>query len=228
MESIEQRGLAQLSATSFARMVLNAPAGACSMHLSLKGPTSTLCTGSGGGLAAVIYAAMLLEAHGTAELMVAGGFDERGPADRDAALGETGDAEGASCLLLGTDNGFESPGGPIFLAGWGLAGPRQLATAVDVALRRAGLLARDVQYVCGHLNSAAREAVSLNGGKRPRWVDPTPVVGWAPASTACQAAAVAVLALRREQAENALVLSSEGDSACSALVLTRGGLPDGS
>jgi 3-oxoacyl-[acyl-carrier-protein] synthase II len=133
--SIEQRGLPRLSATAFTRMVLNAPAGACSRLLSLKGPTTTLSTGEGSGLAAVVYAAMSLATRDDADRLVAGGVDEV-----DASLLALGKSEGAACLVLATAPGVEGP--RVRLAGWGLAGPggdaagqaRAMAGIDDVSL----------------------------------------------------------------------------------------------
>jgi len=58
--SLEAHGPSGLSAAAFARMSVNAPAGACSKALGLRGPTSTLSIGAGSGLAAFAYAAAWL------------------------------------------------------------------------------------------------------------------------------------------------------------------------
>lgn len=134
--SIDQRGLPRLSATAFTRMVLNAPAGACARLLSLRGPTTTLSTGEGSGLAAVVYAAMSLATRDDADRLVAGGVDEV-----DASLLALGRCEGAACLVLSTAPAAE--GAPVRVAGFSLAGPG--GDAAGQALAMAGL--GDVEVV---------------------------------------------------------------------------------
>ncbi len=123
--SIAQHGLAHLSASAFARIVLNAAAGACSKLLALRGPLSALTTGAGGGLAAMVLAAELLSTRESVALMVAGGADE--------AAGDEGGPEGACCLVLG---GGDAAGAraPVRVAGWALAGPGQARAAAARAL----------------------------------------------------------------------------------------------
>jgi 3-oxoacyl-[acyl-carrier-protein] synthase II len=121
-EAIRRHGVAGTSAAAFARMSVNAPAGACSRALGLLGPTTTVTIGAGSGLLAVVLAAEWLATRGDADRFVAGAVEERRPSHPD-------DAEGAACLVLERDTGDAA----ILVAGWGLAGPED----VDEASRRA-------------------------------------------------------------------------------------------
>lgn len=125
-QSISEHGLTHVSVAAFARIVLNAAAGACSKILALRGPLSAITTGAGSGLVALVLASELLSTRDTIALMVAGGADE-----------SAGDSvEGAACLLLG--NADEAPASPtkavVHVAGWALAGPKRLEEAVARAL----------------------------------------------------------------------------------------------
>jgi len=222
--SIEARGLSRLSAAAFARMVLNAPAGSCSMSLKLKGPISTLTTGVGSGLAAVVYASQLLATRRDADLLVAGGFDELGEIPRsdpgpDPLPMPTG--EGAGCLVLGVgDTWGEDPGSGIVVAGCGLSGPGRPREAVDQALNRAGLRPGDLELVVGRREDVSPEALLGEAGRTMKYHDPSAVLGFAHAASSAHACVAAVLALRKGSAP-ALVVSAGGRSACSAVVLTR-------
>ncbi len=126
--SIEERGLHELSVRAFSQMVLNAPAGAASRALSLRGSHMTLSTGRGSGLVAVALAALSLQQRQDDALTIAGGFDEP---DQDAD-----GQQGAACLVLSSE--LEHPGGQgVELAGVGIATDSVTATAT--ALERAGL-----------------------------------------------------------------------------------------
>src|SRR5215471_13208744 len=146
-------GMENISASAFTRIVLNAPAGACSTILSLKGPTTTIAAGEGSGLFAIAQAAEFMSQRSEVDAIVAGGVDEldRGTTGISALHAEqkragkppgfenydTEGSEGAACLLLasGTSRISERPGVPrVNLAGWGYAGPKCLKTAVDEAL----------------------------------------------------------------------------------------------
>ena len=137
--SIDQRGFAQLSVAAFARMVLNAPAGACSKLLGLKGPGSTIDTADGSGLAALVYAAHLLATRDDADVLVAGGFDEldrEEPADIQATM-----RDAAACVVLARS-------GAIRVAGTGMAGVGRGDDAIAQALAGAGIsrAAVEVQF----------------------------------------------------------------------------------
>jgi 3-oxoacyl-[acyl-carrier-protein] synthase II len=122
--SIRERGLPKVNASAFAKMVLNAPAGVAATLLSLRGATTTLTTGRGGGAIAVAYAAELLS-HGGNDVLLAAAVDERTSED------------GAGALVMGISSG------PL-LAGWaiGQAGANMLPMALD----RAGLASVDATF----------------------------------------------------------------------------------
>ena len=197
--SIEERGLAQLSAPAFARIVLNAAAGSCSKLLSLRGPLSAITTGEGSGLAAIVLASEMLGTRDDVDLMIAGGADERD------TLADAG-PDGAVCVLLARDDYTPVPAAgaacPVQLAGWGLAGPGELDAAIGIALTSVGGLASDALVVraeqCGWTTSADDGA-----------------------STSALAVARAVLALRAGAASQALVTCDRGASMSAALLLTR-------
>jgi 3-oxoacyl-[acyl-carrier-protein] synthase II len=125
--SIDAHGYRGLSASLFARMVLNAPAGTCTKLLGLRGPHSTVMAAAATGLFAVVYAAELLAARRDADRLIAVGVDEL-PEGAVAA----GASEGAAGALL-----VAAPG-PVRVAGWGVAGPGRLAEAAAAALAMAG------------------------------------------------------------------------------------------
>lgn len=162
-DSLERRGLARVSTTAFARLVLNASQGSCAKLLSIMGPQTTLAAGSASGLVAVAHAAHLLATRDDADLMIAGAVDEP---DFEAADGEV---EGAACLILSR----EAPGaGPaIRLAGWALAGPADPDRAVGIALDRAGRAAKEEEITRvspgpGALPAIADAVASADGLRR--------------------------------------------------------------
>ena len=211
--SIQRRGLARLSAPAFARMVLHAPAGFCSMNLALRGPASTVTTGEGSGLVALAYSAHLLSHREDADLLVAGGLDELG----DDPL--PGRGEGAACLVLGRAGVRPRPGATA-VAGWGLAGPGDLDIAVARALDMAGLEADDLGEAFGADEAHVLETAL--GRAIPRR-DPSSVLGHAPAAGPALACVAAVQALRQGEIETALVTTATGDSVSCAVVLQRRG-----
>jgi 3-oxoacyl-[acyl-carrier-protein] synthase II len=124
--TVARHGYRGLSATLFARQVLNAPAGTCARQLGLRGATSTLTTGASTGLVAIAYAAELVATRPEVELIVAAGVDETGDGDG-----------GAACAVLSAGDGVMA------LAGWAFAGPGELELARDRALRLAGIATPD-------------------------------------------------------------------------------------
>ncbi len=223
--SVKRRGLANPSATAFARMVLNAPAGACSMGLALRGPTTTLTTGAGSGLMALVIAADMLARRDDAELLAAGGYDELEQAPREAARGETvrkpRQSEGAGCLLLGRASALRASTAvpTVRIAGWAVSGPSEVGDAIARTLARGGVRPAEVQAVFGR-----------NGGWRSDQLpalqpelasDPACVVGYAPAASSALAAVAAFQALRQHRCDNGLVVTAEGSSASAALLLVR-------
>ncbi len=130
-DSVDERGLPRLSTSAFTKMVLNASAGACAKLLQLKGPTSSLTTGRGTGLSVLVYAAHFLSVRPDVDLLLSGAVDEWSPRDEPGQC-----SEGAACLVLGKSAAY--PNAEILLSGWGLAGPKQVNTAIERACAIAG------------------------------------------------------------------------------------------
>jgi 3-oxoacyl-[acyl-carrier-protein] synthase II len=194
--SLEERGLTGISASAFARIVLNAAPGFASKLLSLRGPLTTVTTGAGGGLVAILCASELLATRSDVDLMLAGGADEGRPAndtDRGALV------EGAACVLLSGAPPARGGAPGVCIAGWGIAGPGRLADAIaQVASDDPDPAPTVWTYRAGDWNAGA-----------------------AGSALAC---AEAVLALRNGETDRALVTSDEGRSASVALLLSaRGG-----
>lgn len=118
--SVEERGLQRLSAKAFTRLVLNASTGIAARALGLRGATTTVTSGAGGGLLAVALAALYLQTHDEVDDLVAGAVEELRDDELDRLV------EGAACVLLGAR---ADAGGPI-VAGVGLAGARAEALAL--------------------------------------------------------------------------------------------------
>lgn len=205
--SIEQRGLARLNANAFARLVLNAPTGAAARLLSLRGPTSTITTGQGGGVIAVAYAARLLSRAPVApgstsadvSVMLGVGFDELGEIDE-----ETNAAEGAGAVVLSV-----APG-PVRLVSWVMGAPGDGARAtVDRAVGLHG--ASDIDLVLSD------GPVAIEGG---RVVDLTQSLGNAPSACGTVACAVATHLVRAGSARRVLI-ATRGGGASAALLIER-------
>lgn len=141
--SIRERGLARASAPAFTRLVLNAASGTASRLLGLRGPTTTLTTGRGSGLAALVLGALHLAARDDADRLVVAAVDE---ADLERAP-DTQD--GAAALVLST----EPTAGAWRVAGWALAGAQDLEGAIAHACRQAG--ARPEEALGAHRNALA-------------------------------------------------------------------------
>lgn len=133
-DSVKERGLLRLSAPAFTRVVLNAGPGACARALQLRGPTTTITTGDGGGLTALVLAAEHLALHDDADVLCVAAADEL---DRDDAPGRV--CEAGACLVLAAGDAPVAAAPEIRLAGWGLAGPGERDLAVARALAMAGV-----------------------------------------------------------------------------------------
>jgi hypothetical protein len=211
-DAIRQHGVTGASAAAFARMSVNAPAGACSRALGLLGPTTTTSIGPGSGLLAVALAADWLALRDDADGFVAGGVDERRP-------GPTEGAEGAACLVLARTSAAEADADAVVVAGWGIAGPEAAVEAARAALG-------DHTGVDGMVvDGEPRDLASLT-----RWIRRDAALGlvdvsafWATAdgSRSCVAAALAVAHLRAGATRSVLVVTSRGTSSV-ALLLVRG------
>lgn len=205
--SVQERGVARCSTTAFARLVLNAAAGSAARLLSLRGPTSTLSTGHDSGLAAIVYAALLLATREDTDVLVAGGFDAL-----DGAACAVG-CDGAACVALGRlPADAESP---IMIEGYAFGPAGQPATASARALEAARVCERDIDLVFAlppngsAANAGVRDAIAVAGA-------------FGAATRSAVLFAAAAHALRQGIARRALVISAEGDSASAALVLFAG------
>lgn len=207
--SIEERGLAQLSATAFSRLVLNAAAGACCQALSLRAPTTTVTIGPGSGLLALLYAAELLSLERSADVMVAGSFDE--PHMSAMARGET---QGAACVVLASPTlaATSRRQAAVRAAGWAMGAPGQFSATAERALGRAAISSGDVDglYLDNHAGATWRTTAGASswGGTG------------AMAADSLFATAAAFDALLGGRASVALVGSDGGACASLALVLT--------
>ncbi|HTJ83044.1 MAG TPA: beta-ketoacyl-[acyl-carrier-protein] synthase family protein [Polyangiaceae bacterium] len=92
--SVAERGLARLSASAFAKMVLNASASAVTRMVGLRGAVTAISTGASSGLAVVALAALHLRRHAELDALVVAGVHEIAEAERLDA------AEGAAATVL--------------------------------------------------------------------------------------------------------------------------------
>ena len=200
-DSVSERGLRSLSAAAFARIVLNAPAGFCSKALTLRGPHTAIATGAGSGLAAVVSAAEVLSTRDDVSLMLGAAVDELALDSKEIEQM----AEGAVSVLLArpefSTSREDTP--RVRMTGWGMAGPRDLGRAVQMA--SSGEDGTDAPFdsvfdereYCQYLADSYRE-----------WAAPS-----------AMAFADAVLVLRRGEARRVLVTSDLVGSVSIAAVL---------
>ena len=196
--SVTERGLSRVSASAFARIVLNAPAGFCSKLLGLQGPMTALTVGAGSGLAVIVLAAEIVSSRSDTRLVLAAGVDELG--EEENARFKMPAGEGAACVALGKLDEAGGPQTPPRITSWGIAGPGRLSDAIEQARMRAENADRDVDDVFDERQYAgcAEE-------------------GWALPSALAFVAAVS--ALRRNQIGRALVTSALGSSVSIAVLL---------
>lgn len=109
-DAVEARGYLHVPAGPFTRRVLNTATGAASRARALRGPTLTISTGRGSGLAALVLAAEHLASKADADHIVVASVDEGGGDD-----GARGD--GAAAVVLTTE-----PCG-VEVAEWGVGPP---------------------------------------------------------------------------------------------------------
>ena len=121
--SIKDRGLVKVSAPAFTRLVLNSATGTASRLLGLRGPTTTVTSGAGSGLLALVLAAIHLDSRTDADRLVVASVDEV-DLDRD-----TGCSDAAASLVL-TALPQEST---VRLLGWATAGAHSLEDAIAQA-----------------------------------------------------------------------------------------------
>lgn len=128
--SIRERGILKVSAPAFTRLVLNATTGFSTRVFGLRGPTTTLTTGRGSGLAALAFAASHLAMRTDADRLVVGAVDEtdlaRDPSEPDAAV----------AVVLTT----RPEEGAVRLTSWSVGAPRDELTARRVPALASGSL----------------------------------------------------------------------------------------
>ncbi|MBK8254261.1 MAG: hypothetical protein IPK82_16535 [Polyangiaceae bacterium] len=142
-DSVNERGLLRLSAPAFTKVVLNASIGACARAFSLRGPTTTVTTGNGSGLTALALACDHLALRDDADVLCVAAADEL---DRDELPDQM--CEAGVCIVLATPEALpKSEKYPVRLAGVGLAGPGQLALAVERAFCGSGFTIEEVAHL---------------------------------------------------------------------------------
>lgn len=209
-QSLVRHGPAGMSAAAFARMSVNAPAGACAKHLGLKGPTTTLTIGAGSGLAAVVYAASWLAHRPDATRLLV------------AAVDEGTQFEGSGCALFSRILPKEVVEGDIEVVGWALAGPDDVAGAARLAVGdRSCPEAVWGEGEEGRLALAPRvaDASSLPLG----FTDLSRLVAPGEACVSMLALILAAHALRQKRARSILVVAARGRASSVAVLLERRG-----
>ncbi|MDB4959234.1 MAG: putative beta-ketoacyl synthase [Myxococcales bacterium] len=196
-QTIAAHGYRGLSASMFARQVVNAPAGTCARLLGLRGAHSTVAAGPATGLLAFVYAAELLASHRDCDRIVAAAVDEL-PAE----VGDGSDGAVAGVLCA-------SPGA-VRVAGWHIAGPGRIAEAAASALATADLDEVDVMI-----------GPPLDCIRFGRRIDPAALVGESPCFTSGAGVVIGARLVATGQARH-VVVAGGGASADCAIVLTRG------
>jgi 3-oxoacyl-[acyl-carrier-protein] synthase II len=209
MESIQQRGIAGTSASAFARMTVNAPAGACARALGLLGPTSTMSSGASSGLLAWVTAADWLARRDDARGIVVGGVDE---------------LSGAVCAVLVRSASASA----VIAAGWGIAGRGGALAAAEHAMT--GLAPVDGLMVdLGGQGGGSPRWDSQGSSVLKQFLAPHPTLGvidasrlWgdSEATRSGVLAAVAAAHIAQGHARSILVVAAHGASSV-ALVLER-------
>lgn len=112
-DAVEARGYLHVPGGPFTRRVLNTATGAASRARALRGPTLTISTGRGSGLAALALAAEHLASRDDADHLVVASVDEGGGEDH--AVGD-----GAAAIILSA----EPSAGAVELVAWRVEPPR--------------------------------------------------------------------------------------------------------
>ncbi|NUP11185.1 MAG: hypothetical protein HOW73_34500 [Polyangiaceae bacterium] len=127
--SIAERSLARLNATAFAKMVLNAAAGAVTRMFDLRGASTAISTGASSGAAVVALGADYLASHGELDALVVAGVHELVGDEPEAAT------EGASALVLSATPP-ERPA--VALEAWAFGATGDAARCADRVVRASG------------------------------------------------------------------------------------------
>lgn len=215
--SIDARGMHRLSATAFPRMLLNAPGGACSRLLELRGPISTVSIGRGSGLLAIVYAIDLLARNRDADVLLAGGADELEHGKQPAHSGE-----GGACVLLSSLPMAQIPTRTmtaptaIEVLGWAISGPGRGSEVAVQAIECANIDCDSVTRIY-----RASHGLQCNSAADIEVIDVTTVIGDSECAASAAAVVAAVGALRRGDTDTVLVVDDQGQSSSCALVLSR-------
>ena len=219
---------ARRTASDFTRSVRNAPAGAVARQFELRGPDCTLAGGPGSDLLGVMLATMMMARRGDVNRMLIGGLDLPGELSAVnhglTAPGSPPPRAGAACLALeaGITAGSQRP--PLArVAGIGIAGPDDLASAIERALGgvRPGAVFSGSTPTPFHLDTEAQglRAVLGEDAPAPQPIHEQPAVGYCEASHAIRAIAAAAGSLRRDP-QPALVLAASRTGASLAMRLS--------
>jgi 3-oxoacyl-[acyl-carrier-protein] synthase II len=128
------RGLENLSPHAFARIVMNAATGAAAELLRIKGPSMTVASGDGAGLAALLAACCELTFRDDLDCCIAAAADELGDLPlkmHRIACRDSIPAENASALILSKG---EAVPGDVVISGIGIAGHGALDRAIECAI----------------------------------------------------------------------------------------------
>jgi hypothetical protein len=232
--SLRERGFTRGSAPAFARIVLNAPAGAVTRALGLRGPMTLISGGPGATLAAVLHATEALARGHDADVLAVSSVAELGSGMCDdhryrMELGEAHMPPGevaASFVLARRSFAEESARVPLaVVAGVARSGPRRLAHAIRDALARGGVGAGEVEAVFGGADDPAsrqRDELALGEvmGARSLPIENVATIFGTTENSDALALAVALAALERG-CSVALVITDDAFTGSSAVVLRR-------
>lgn len=227
-ESQKIRGLENLSPHAFARIVMNAASGAAAELLRIKGPTMTVASGDGAGLAALITACCELTFRDDLECCIAGAADELGDLPlklHTIARRESVPAESASALIL---SNREILPGDVVISGIGIAGSYSLDSAIKSAFVHSD---GDVDVVLDASDMSPQSHVLINdginrafGNKRiPQIIQCAKYWGFAEASTSLLAVGYAFNKLKNsyEQQKILVITVSEMNYNIAVLIERR-------
>jgi len=212
-ESIRLRGVAGTSASAFARMSVNAPAGACSQALGLLGPTSTLSIGEGSGLLTLALAAEWLAWRDDARVMIAGSVSE-------PSVPSSDEAEGAACIALRQSPVAEA--GAVLVAAWAISGPDGGDEAVRRAMKGRSPVDGVVVDAEPHVVATMTEWTTANGSLGV--IEGSTLWGASEATRSSVMATVAIAHLAAAHGRSILVVAARGASSV-AVVLERAQQP---
>ncbi|MBN1980638.1 MAG: beta-ketoacyl-[acyl-carrier-protein] synthase family protein [Chitinivibrionales bacterium] len=226
--SKNQRGLGAVSAMAFSRIVMNAATGAAAEIMRLKGPTMTIASGEGAGLAALIYACMEMNKNSPVQYLLAAAADELGsiPLSMHYRAGRSyAPAEAGAAVLLRRSATHEDTA-TVRITGIAMTGPGKLFEAIlQSCSRRATSIDCIISACDGSDAMLEDERTGLAGASAfigtPEVVHIAEQLGYAEASTALCGVAVACAMLRSRPDKEMRILiiaSSASSASCSVLI----------